>query len=144
MADRPILESDVLIDYLRGAGAGLELIDALRGTAGFLVTAVSAFELAAGRSYARDPAPVEALLRVPVLRLTKAAGLRAGGIFRTLRAAGHAIEIRDVLQAGICLDAELPLVTRNLRHFERVPGLEAVHPSDWPHPPDQGRSRVAC
>lgn len=135
MADRPILDSDVLIDYLRGAGPGAELLDALRESVAFLVTAISAFELAAGRSYARDAGPVEALLGVPVLRLTKAAGLRAGSLFSDLRAAGEAIEIRDALQAGICLDADLPLVTRNLRHFERVPGLRVTHPDEWPRPP---------
>lgn len=132
MADRPVLDTDVLIDYLRAAGPGVALVDALRPSLGFLVTAVSAFELAAGRSHARDPAPVESLLRVPVLRLTKSAGLRAGAVFRTLRTDGRAIEIRDAMQAGICLDAELPFVTRNLRHFEHVDGLSVSHPDEWP------------
>jgi tRNA(fMet)-specific endonuclease VapC len=136
MADRPVLDSDVLIDYLRGAGPGLELVDALRQTVGFLVTAISAFELAAGRSYARDPAPVHALLRVPLLGLTRTAGLRAGALFRALRSEGHGIEVRDAMQAGVCLEARRALVTRNLGHFERVGGLRVVHPEDWPR--DQG------
>jgi hypothetical protein len=29
------------------------------------------------------------------------------------------------------LDAEVPLVTRNLRHFDRVPGLEVLDPAQW-------------
>jgi tRNA(fMet)-specific endonuclease VapC len=137
MADRPVLDSDVLIDYLRGSGPGAELMDSLRESVGFLVTAVSAFELSAGRSYERDPAPVDALLRAPVLRLTGPAGVRAGRLFRELRSAGRGIEIRDAMQAGICLEAELPLVTRNVRHFERVEDLLLVHPDDWP-PSDRG------
>jgi predicted nucleic acid-binding protein len=36
------------------------------------------------------------------------------------------------MQAGICLDAGFPLVTRNVAHFERVPDLRAVHPDHWP------------
>jgi len=35
------------------------------------------------------------------------------------------------MQAGICLDADLPLVTRNVDHFERVDGLRVIHPRDW-------------
>lgn len=132
MADRPVLDSDVLIDYLRGSGPGLELVDALRHSLGFLVTAISAFELAAGRSYARDPTPVHALLRVPLLGLTRTAGLRAGAVLRALGSEGHGIEVRDAMQAGVCLDARRVLVTRNLGHFERVDGLRVVHPEDWP------------
>jgi tRNA(fMet)-specific endonuclease VapC len=131
VADRPVLDSDVLIDYLRGAGPGLDLVDALRRSVGFMTTAVTAFELAAGRSYARNPAPVDALLVAPVLRLTKGAGIRAGTAFRALRSQGHGIDVRDALQAGICLDAGMPLVTRNLDHFERVSDLRVVHPDNW-------------
>lgn len=51
--------------------------------------------------------------------------------YKRLRSEGHAIGIRDAMQAGICLDAGRALVTRNLRHFERVPELRAVHPERW-------------
>jgi hypothetical protein len=37
--------------------------------------------------------------------------------------------MRDAMQAAICLDAELPLVTRNARHFERVEPLEVSSPT---------------
>ncbi len=131
MAARPVLDSDVLIDYLRGAGSGHELLRALRGSLAYRVTAVSAFELALGRSYARDPVPVLALLAPPVLGLTRSAGLRARGLLRDLRDEGQGLDVRDALQAGICLDVGLPLVTRNLSHFERVPGLHALDPAAW-------------
>jgi len=131
MAARPVLDSDVLIDYLRGAGPGHELVRVLRGSLAYRVTAISAFELALGRSYARDPTPVLALLAPPVLGLTRSAGLRAGGLLRDLRSGGRGLDIRDALQAGICLEAGLPLVTRNLSHFERVPGLHALEPAAW-------------
>jgi predicted nucleic acid-binding protein len=36
------------------------------------------------------------------------------------------------MQAGICLEARTPLVTRNVRHFARVPGLEVIEPGRWP------------
>lgn len=122
----PVLDSDVLIDYLRGKGAGYELVAALRGTLAFGVTAVSALELALGASYARDPAPVNALLAAPCLPLNRSSGLRAGSIMRELRAAGEPIDVRDAMQAAICLQEGAPLVTNNVRHFVRVPGLSVL------------------
>ena len=99
--------------------------------AGFLVTAISAFELALGHGYARDPGPADMLLAAPCLMLTREAGIRAGAVQRELRTVGAGIELRDAMQAGICLEAGLPLVTRNVRHFARVPGLRVVEPGRW-------------
>ncbi|MEX2108789.1 MAG: type II toxin-antitoxin system VapC family toxin [Solirubrobacterales bacterium] len=130
MAGRAVLDSDVLIDYLRGAGPGRDLVRALVGGAGYRVTAVTAFELALGRSYRENPRPVHALLSAPLLTLTRKAGLRGGALLGELRRSGEAIDIRDAMQAGICLEAHAVLVTRNVSHFDRVPGLRVSHPSE--------------
>jgi tRNA(fMet)-specific endonuclease VapC len=127
----PVLDSDVLIDHLRDSGPGRELVDELGATTGFRITAVTAFELAVGREYAQDPGPVDVLLGAPCLPLTRAAAVRAGALLRELRAAGAGIDVRDAMQAGICLQAEARLLTRNARHFERVPGLDVIEPGDW-------------
>jgi tRNA(fMet)-specific endonuclease VapC len=132
VADIPVLDSDVLIDHLRAAGPGMDLVNELAGSSGFWVTAVTAFELALGSSYGRDPEPVDALLQVPCLMLTREAALRGGAVLRELRTAGTGIDIRDAMQAGICLQAGAPLVTRNVRHFAAVPGLELFEPGAWP------------
>ncbi|MGA2927360.1 MAG: type II toxin-antitoxin system VapC family toxin [Solirubrobacteraceae bacterium] len=122
----PVLDSDVLIDYLRGAGPGRALVAAMRERLAYRVTAVTALELALGASYAVDPAPVNALLAAPCLPLNRSSGLRAGVILRELREAGRPIEIRDAIQAAICIHEAAPLVTNNLRHFARVRDLDAI------------------
>jgi tRNA(fMet)-specific endonuclease VapC len=131
LAVRPVLDTDVLIDYLRGKGPGRDLIESLAGTLAYRVTAVTAFELALSRSYATDPAPVRALVAVPCLPLGRRAGLRAGALVHHLRSAGREIGMRDSMQAAICLEVDLPLVTRNVRHFERVDGLDVLRPEEW-------------
>lgn len=130
MAGRPVLDSDVLIDYLRGAGPGRDLVRALSGGPGYRVTAVTAFELALARSYRANPRPVHALLAAPVMTLTRKAGLRGGSLLAELRRRGEPIDVRDAMQAGICLEADSTLVTRNVSHFERVPGLSLSHPAE--------------
>jgi tRNA(fMet)-specific endonuclease VapC len=126
----PVLDTDILIDYLRGAGAGRDLLRALTEGAGYRVTAVTAFELALGRSYREGPRPVHALLAAPLLTLTRRAGLRGGALLGELQRSGEAIDVRDAMQAGICLEAGATLVTRNVSHFERVPGLRCSQPSE--------------
>ncbi len=133
MASGPVLDSDILIDYLRGAGPGRDLVPALARGPGYWVTAVTAFELALGRTYRENPSPVHSLLAAPVLTLTRKAGLRGGALLGDLRSRGEAIDVRDAMQAGICLEADVPLVTRNVAHFERVTGLRLSHPADWPN-----------
>jgi tRNA(fMet)-specific endonuclease VapC len=135
LAIAPVLDSDVLIDYLRGAGPGRDFVRQVRETLEFKITAVTAFELALGHDYAHDPARAGALLAAPCLALTRDAAVRGGVVLRALRAAGMGIEIRDAMQAGICLHANAPLVTRNIRHFARVPGLQAVEPGRWRQAP---------
>jgi tRNA(fMet)-specific endonuclease VapC len=129
LAGGPVLDSDVLIDYLRGGGPGRDLVRALPPV-GYRVTAVTAFELALARSYGENPRPVHALLGAPALALTRRAGLRAGELLGELRRGGAAIDVRDAMQAGICLEAAATLVTRNVSHFERVPGLRLSHPTE--------------
>lgn len=128
--DRPVLDSDVLIGYLRGSGPGHELVRSLIRGSGYRVTAVTAFELALGRSYSENPRPVHALLSAPLLTLSRKAALRGGQLLSDLRRAGAATAVRDAMQAGICLEAGTTLVTRNSSHLGRVPGLRVCHPGE--------------
>jgi tRNA(fMet)-specific endonuclease VapC len=130
VASRPVLDSDVLIDYLRGAGPGRDLVRVLIQGVGYRVTAVTAFELALGGSYRENPRPVHALLAAPLLTLTRKAGLRGGLLLGELRRRGEPIDVRDAMQAGICLETGATLVTRNVAHFKRVPDLKLSHPAE--------------
>jgi hypothetical protein len=75
------------------------------------------------------PGPVHVLLTVECLRLDRRSALRAGSLLRSLREGGRTLEVRDVLQAGIYLEAGATLITRNLGHYSRVPGLKVLAPA---------------
>jgi tRNA(fMet)-specific endonuclease VapC len=49
-----------------------------------------------------------------------------GRILATLQKSGRSIATMDLLIAASALVDEAPLVTRNLGHFQRVPGLEVL------------------
>ncbi|MEW6183959.1 MAG: type II toxin-antitoxin system VapC family toxin, partial [Bacillota bacterium] len=59
----------------------------------------------------------------------KEAACMAANIERGLRQQGMVIGTRDVFIAGTCLAHGLTIVTGNIEHFSRVPGLEVISPA---------------
>jgi tRNA(fMet)-specific endonuclease VapC len=125
-----VADTDLVIDFLRGRGAGASAIPRWRRERRLRLTAVTAFELRVGTDFLDRRLSIERLLTRGSLRLDRAAALYAGAAYATLRRDGLAIGVLDCLQAGICLRYDLPLATRNVRHFERVVGLRLADPSD--------------
>lgn len=72
----------------------------------------------------------EVLSRVRILPLGEAEALQAGDLLAALEAAGQPIGVEDVLIGATALVGSLTVATRNVRHFQRLPGL-AVE-SWWP------------
>lgn len=118
-----VVDTDLVIDYLRDRGPGAVLVEELGRASRLRLTAVTAFELGSGTDFPGREVAIRALLARGTVPLDREAALRAGEVFRALRAAGRGIGVPDTLQAGCCLRRGLPLATRNRRHFERVPGL---------------------
>lgn len=119
-----VADSDVLIDFLRGSGPHLTFVAELLTQGELVTTAISRFELLAGTRPDGAEVPTDALLTLlRVLPLDAAASDAAAHIDRQLRSAGLRIAIPDTLIAGIAISNRLPLLTRNMKHFERVPGL---------------------
>lgn len=65
----------------------------------------------------------DVLSRIRVLALTEADALRAGELLAGLADRGTPIGIEDVLIAATALGNDLVMVTRNVRHYGRIPGL---------------------
>jgi predicted nucleic acid-binding protein len=51
---------------------------------------------------------------------------RAAQVLRLLRGQGRPIGDHDVWLAATALERKLPLVTRNIRHLARIPGLQLI------------------
>jgi predicted nucleic acid-binding protein len=67
----------------------------------------------------------EILSRVDILPLGEAEAVRAGDLLASLEAHGKPIGIEDVWIAATALEHGLTVVTRNLKHFQRIPGLRS-------------------
>ena len=120
-----LLDTDVLIDFVNGVQpSALTVRTLIQGRRGAM-SAVSRFELQSGaRSSQRKKALTPVLAFLPVLSLDARSADYAASVRERLEQAGIGIGMADSLIAGIALANNVPLFTRNRRHFERVVGLQ--------------------
>ncbi|MGH8913857.1 MAG: type II toxin-antitoxin system VapC family toxin [Acidimicrobiia bacterium] len=126
MAGLVVVDSDLVIDFLRGRGEGADLIRALIPQHRLRFTAVTAFEIRLGSDFLDRKDSILRLFRSRTLPVDLSAALTAGRIHASLADQGRGIGLADALQAGTCLRHGLPFATRNRKHFERIPELELV------------------
>jgi tRNA(fMet)-specific endonuclease VapC len=126
MAGLVVVDTDLVIDFLRGRGPGAPLVRELIVSHRFRVTAITAFELRLGADFLARRDDILRVVRSRTFPLDAASALRGGEVAATLRGAGQDIGLADCLQAGICLNFDLPFATRNRKHFNRVEGLRLL------------------
>jgi predicted nucleic acid-binding protein len=134
-----VADTDVLIDYLAGdepaaSRVTLELEHGLLQT-----TAITRAELLRGARTPRQLKAATTLLEaLPTLPLDARAADRAASIARALDGEGQGIGMADALIAGIVLTHGGLLLTRNRRHFARIPELRLSMMADVEPDPDAG------
>ena len=124
-----VVDTDVLIDAGQaGPGPAATWVAELTRSGELAVSVITVYELLQGSrtSVARLERAHAFLSSATVLELTQDAAELAAAVNRHLEGRGDRIGAPDTLIAGTCLDAGLPILTRNARHFERVPGLEVL------------------
>ena len=129
------LDTDVLIDYLRKPSpeikSFMEYVFEKRLSA--CITSVNAFEIWFGAFLAPEKAELahcteDFLSQLEVVDFDYASSVEAGRVLADLRKRGELIEIRDLFVGCICKVSNMPLITRNLKHYKRIRGLKILTP----------------
>ena len=118
----------MLIDYFAGISPSAEAVKEMIEADRLALTTLTVFELNCGVQSKESISDIELLVDASriVLRLSIESAKHAARQFRRLRDRGDLIPTPDLLVAGCCIAAELPLLTRNQRHFSRIPHLELL------------------
>lgn len=124
-----LLDTNICIYIARKhpASVGRRFARAAAGSLG--ISVITWGELCFGAGNSSDPARAHELLQrfaraVEVLPMPVEAGRHYGEIRASLRKSGTPIGNNDLWIAAHALALGVPLVSNNLREFERVPGLK--------------------
>jgi len=125
-----VVDSDILIDYFAGLSPSAEAVQRLLETDLLAITTLTVFELDCGAQSEEAHRDIELLVQASraILSLSTDAAYQAATQFRKLRRRGDLLDTPDLLIAGCCLAAGLPLLTRNTQHFERISELRLIDP----------------
>ncbi|MBK6974920.1 MAG: type II toxin-antitoxin system VapC family toxin [Sterolibacteriaceae bacterium] len=118
-----LIDSDVLIWYLRGHAKAAQFLDALPG---FTVSAVSYMELVQGCRKGEELSRLKkdfAARGVDMLPITEAISGRAVALVET-HFLGGGLRMADALIAATAIEHRLALASANVKHFAPIAGLE--------------------
>jgi tRNA(fMet)-specific endonuclease VapC len=132
MEFRTIIDTDILIDFLRNKKEAVVFVTQLEEKKTVLATtAINVFELYYGAHKSRQSdqtlqATKILLERLVLLPLTPRSAQRAGHIYARLELDGTPIGLRDTFIAAIALTRKYSIATRNTIHFKKVKGLTII------------------
>lgn len=126
-----IVDSDVLIDFLKNIPQTIEKIKELKEDNELGTTDINAFELYLGayksKKQEKELADVKGLLNTLFLSSTNEDSMEiAAKILSDLEKKGRPIALRDLFIGAICLTNSFRILTRNKKHFENIEGLELI------------------
>ena len=116
-----LLDTCIIIDYLRDRGEAVEFIGAVRIRPA--VSAITAAELFAGARNATEEHRIEELLDQLLVHAVDLDAARLGGAHRRRYGPSHGVLIPAALIAATAQVHGLRLVTRNARHFPMLDDL---------------------
>jgi len=120
-----VFDTNFLISFLKGDQIAKQKLESYGEP--ITTTAINAFELFYGYNLVKDSKAVEnamgLLNSISTLPFDLEASGIAGRIAADLARKGKMLEHMDILTAAIALKYNATLVTRNIRHFSRIPKL---------------------
>ncbi len=122
LPNRYLLDTDILIEYIRGQGRAIAYIDELDGD--LLVSAATVAELYAGVRNSAEQQRMDdflsAMLFIPVDQVIA----KQGGLYRQKYGKSHGTGLVDALIAATANSVRANLVTFNRRHFPMIADLQ--------------------
>ncbi len=126
-----LVDSDLWIDFFSDADPGARAVERLLDERRAALSVISVFELACGAQRREQIEQIETLVSaIEPIVLTRDAARRAGDYYLQLRRQGLLIGNQDLMLAATASELDIAILTRNHRHFSRIPDLEVLSPAD--------------
>lgn len=123
-----IVDTNVAIDVLRGqAEAAACLLAAAEGGELLAASEITRFEVLAGMHEDESVQTERFLMRLAWVPVDEQVARRGAALARTYRREHTGIEDADYLIAATVVEFGAGLLTRNVRHFPMLPGLQPAY-----------------
>jgi len=131
MENRICLDTDFLVNFLRNNKEEVEFIKKNEIDKDLATTYINLFELYYGAYKSSEKQnnlkAISLLLsRINILNFSNDSVKKAGEIFAKLEKEGKPIEFRDIFIGAIALINDYSIKTKNVKHFERIEGLNIL------------------
>lgn len=125
--DRYLLDSDILIEHLRGRLQASTYITNLKSVGDLLVSAITVAELYAGARHEQEKDAIDSLLHlVKIIPVDETIAIK-GGPYHLQYGKSHGTGLMDALIAATAEQIEATLITFNKRHFPMITNLQVPY-----------------
>ena len=122
-----VVDTSIFIDYLRKKNKENSSLFKLPDKKVLYVSVITVFELFLGATNEQKWQDVVLLTNdLNILPVTVDISKKAAKIFQDLKKRNKIIDFRDILIGATAITNNLPVVTHNIKHFERITGLEIL------------------
>jgi predicted nucleic acid-binding protein len=124
--DTPLLvDTDILVDFLRGYSKAVELIN--RNYERILLSSIVVAELYAGVKGATELQVLDGLVSLFPVVPVNAQVARAGGLYRRDYGKSHGLGLADALLAATAEAENAEFMTLNVKHYPMIAGLKPAY-----------------
>jgi predicted nucleic acid-binding protein len=125
MAKPVLVDTDVLVDFLRGRPKAVALVREL--SASIILPSIVAAELYAGVKGEEELRRLDSLISLFRVIPLSAELARAGGLHKRLYAKSHGVGLADAIIAATVEDENAELKTLNTKHYPMIKGLRPAY-----------------
>jgi predicted nucleic acid-binding protein len=125
MAESILLDTDVLIDFLRGYGKAVSFIN--KNSSMALISSIAVAELYAGVKGDAEQAVLENFISLFRVIPVSAEIAQTGGLYKRDYGKSHGIGLADAIIAATALTKNAELKTLNIKHYPMITNLKPAY-----------------
>ena len=118
-----IIDSTFIVDVLRNEKNAIRFLESKEESSLFQISAQSVFEI---YQFIGKQKIDEFFIQMPIISVSFEIAKIAGEIQRMLKLKGQEIDNADCIIAATALSLKEAVITRNVKHFSRIPNLEII------------------
>ena len=125
MAGSILLDTDILVDFLRGNSKAMTFVNA--NSERIILSTIVIAELYAGVKGSAEQAVLDEFVSLFRIVTVDANIAKAGGLYREDYAKSHGVELADAILAATAEDENAELKNLNIKHYPMLKGLRPAY-----------------